>query len=87
MGSEMCIRDRRVVLTGAQEESLGGAGLLDQTMCDNLEAWAKKHYREQLAPEDLGDPALLDEGRRALDELTEILKLGSIYDFQRQTNI
>ena len=85
-GGPACLR-LRVVLTGAQEESLGGAGLLDQTMCDNLEAWAKKHYREQLAPEDLGDPALLDEGRRALDELTEILKLGSIYDFQRLSNI
>ena len=83
-GGPACLR-LRVVLNSSQQQSLGGAGLLDQTMCDTLEAWANKHYREQLAPEELGDPALLDEGRRALDELTQILKLGSIYDFQRQT--
>ena len=83
-GGPACLR-LRVVLNGDQQEALGEAGLLDETMCDRLEAWAKKHYREQLAPEELGDPALLDEGRRALDELTQILKLGSIYDFQRQT--
>jgi succinylarginine dihydrolase len=32
---------------------------------------------------DLADPALLDESRHALDELTQILGLGSLYDFQR----
>ena len=82
-GGPACLR-LRVVLNESQEESLGRAGLLDEAMCDRLEAWAKQHYREQLAPEELGDPALLDEGRAALDELTQILKLGSIYDFQRQ---
>ena len=29
------------------------------------------------------DPALLDESRTALDELTQILRVGSLYDFQR----
>lgn len=82
-GGPACLR-LRVVLNENQEKALGGAGLLDQTMCGSLEVWAKKHYREQLAPAELGDPALLDEGRRALDELTGILKLGSIYDFQRE---
>ena len=83
-GGPACLR-LRVVLNGDQQEALGGVGLLNETTCDQLEAWAKKHYREQLAPEELGDPALLDEGRGALDELTGILNLGSIYDFQRQT--
>jgi succinylarginine dihydrolase len=81
-GGPACLR-LRVVLNSVQEESLSGAGLLDEAMCGSLETWAKKHYREQLAPEDLGDPMLLVEGRTVLDELTQILKLGSIYDFQR----
>ncbi len=82
-GGPACLR-LRVVLNESQEESLGGAGLLDGAMCDRLEVWAKQHYRAQLAPDELGDPALLDEGRTALDELTGILKMGPIYDFQRQ---
>ena len=40
------------------------------------------HQEEELSQEDLGDPMLLDEVRKALDELTGILGLGSIYDFQ-----
>jgi succinylarginine dihydrolase len=32
---------------------------------------------------DLQDPNLLDECRTALDELTQLLKIGSVYDFQR----
>ena len=31
----------------------------------------------------MADPRFLDETRAALDRLTEILGLGSIYDFQR----
>jgi len=29
------------------------------------------------------DPKLIDESRAALDDLSQILQLGSIYDFQR----
>jgi succinylarginine dihydrolase len=48
-----------------------------------LEAWVRRHYREELAPADLADPALLRESREALDELTRILGIGPIYEFQR----
>ncbi len=81
-GGPACLR-LRVVLNSDQIASLGGAGLVDLAMCDTLEAWAETHYRDQLAPDEIGDPKLLDEGRAALDDLTKILKLGSIYDFQR----
>jgi succinylarginine dihydrolase len=50
---------------------------------DVLTAWVKKHYREQIEPKDLADPTLLEESRRALDELTGILGLPAIYPFQR----
>jgi succinylarginine dihydrolase len=43
----------------------------------------ERHYRERLEPADLADVRLLDECRTALDELTALLHLGSIFDFQR----
>ena len=57
--------------------------LLDDALADALDAWIRRHYRDRLAPEDLADPALLDESRRALDELSQLLRLGSVYPFQR----
>jgi succinylarginine dihydrolase len=35
-------------------------------------------------PMDLADPTLLRETRDGLDELTRLLSLGNIYDFQRE---
>jgi succinylarginine dihydrolase len=48
-----------------------------------LTGWVEKHYRDRLHARDLGDPQLLSEVYQALDELTQILGLGSVYDFQR----
>jgi succinylarginine dihydrolase len=42
-----------------------------------------KHYRDRLIPNDLSDPALARECMTALDELTRILGIGSVYDFQQ----
>lgn len=36
-----------------------------------------------LAPEDLAGPALMSQSYTALDDLTRILQLGSLYDFQQ----
>jgi succinylarginine dihydrolase len=47
-----------------------------------LNQWVDKHYRDELSVADLRDPQLLMESRTALDELTQILKLGSVYPFQ-----
>jgi len=55
----------------------------DDGLAAELESWIRRHYRDRLTLDDLADPALLDESRRALDELTKLLKLGSIYGFQR----
>ena len=43
---------------------------LDAALDAALDGWIRRHYRDRLAPADLRDPALLDESRRALDELT-----------------
>ena len=49
----------------------------------SLRAWVEKHYRNELSAADLADPKLLEEGRAALDELSAILQLGNVYEFQR----
>lgn len=49
-----------------------------------LETWVKKHYRDELSADDLHDPNLLKESLEALDELTQILNLGSVYEFQTE---
>jgi succinylarginine dihydrolase len=82
-GGPACLR-LRVVLTEAELTAAKPELFLDVPLYDRLVAWATSHYREELAPEDLGDPALLSESREALDELTQILELGGrYYAFQR----
>jgi succinylarginine dihydrolase len=83
-GGPACLR-LRVVINAAQKDALGARALLDDTLFEELNVWVGKHYREILAPQDLGDPALMLEGHVALDELTQIMKLGSdFYPFQRR---
>lgn len=81
-GGPACLR-LRVVLSGSEERALAARVLLDNPLAGELEAWIRKHYRETLTPIDLHDPALMNESYAALDELTQILQLGSIYDFQK----
>lgn len=80
-GGPACLR-LRVPLTEQERSELGGRVLLDAALLDELEAWVTRHYRDRLGPDDLKDPALLEETRTALDELTQMLGLGAIYDFQ-----
>lgn len=81
-GGPACLR-LRVELTEAQRAAVNPAAWFDEDLHVRLSAWVRRHYRDRLAPADLADPALLDEGRTALDELTGLLNLGSIYPFQR----
>jgi succinylarginine dihydrolase len=81
-GGPACLR-LRIVLTGAERHALRGRVLLDAALLARLENWVRRHYRDRLEGADLADPTLLAESRAALDELTGILALGSIYGFQR----
>lgn len=81
-GGPACLR-LRVVLNEMQCDSLGARVMLDHTLYEDLQQWINTHYREELKPEDIADPALLEESRSALDALCSILRLGSIYEFQR----
>lgn len=80
-GGPACLR-LRIVLTPQELATLPAGVRLTDSNYEALVAWVKKHYREKLKPDELADPKLLEESRRALDELTQLLGLGSIYPFQ-----
>ena len=80
-GGPACLR-LRVVLNERELAAAHPGVFLTPQLFDSLSAWIERHYRDELRPADLPDPKLLDESRRALDELTALLALGSIYDFQ-----
>jgi succinylarginine dihydrolase len=85
-GGPACLR-LRAVLTEAQFEAVQRTSrvVLGQPLYDLLKAWIERHYRERILPGDVADPSLLRESRTALDELTGILSLGPIYDFQKSS--
>ncbi len=80
-GGPACLR-LRVVLNDAELAALPPGVFLTNRSHARLTAWVRRHYRDKLTHADLADPQLLEETRRALDELTRLLGLGSIYPFQ-----
>jgi succinylarginine dihydrolase len=84
-GGPACLR-LRVVLAEPEFESVQQTSrvMLDQPLYDLLKAWIERHYRDRILPADVADPSLLRESHTALDELTSILSLGAIYDFQKE---
>ena len=80
-GGPACL-SLRVVMSPEQIKTMQARVLLNDDLIADLEAWINSNYRDELHPDDLADPSLLAESRKALDELTSILKLGSIYEFQ-----
>jgi len=81
-GGPACLR-LRVPLAPADLAAVNPSAIVGPAKLPELRAWVTRHYREELSAADLADPALLRESRDALDELTRVLDLGPIYDFQR----
>ncbi|MDA1371497.1 MAG: N-succinylarginine dihydrolase [Proteobacteria bacterium] len=81
-GGPACLR-LRVVMNTQQLAGLQARVILNDELHSRLRNWINKHYRDRLAPDDLRDPSLLLESLTALDELTGILNLSSIYEFQK----
>lgn len=81
-GGPACLR-LRVALKKKEYDAMHPHVQLTEELYQKLVKWVEKHYRDQLFPKDLVDPQLLQEGRQALDELSRLLQLGSIYTFQR----
>jgi succinylarginine dihydrolase len=80
-GGPACLR-QRVWLTDAERSAIRADVFYTPSLHDSLAAWVRRHYREVLRPKDLQDPQLARETMTALDELTRLLKLGNVYDFQ-----
>lgn len=81
-GGPACLR-LRVPLTEQELSSMHQGILVSHDLLDTLEDWINQHYRTSLHTDDLADPELMDECFTALDALTKLLNLGSIYPFQQ----
>lgn len=82
-GGPACLR-LRVALNESELAAVNPGVIMTTPLYDNLVQWVDRHYRDRMSDADLVDPQLLIECRTALDELTRILDLGSVYPFQRQ---
>lgn len=81
-GGPACLR-LRVALNEAELQAVNPHVMMTDALFARLNQWVDKHYRDTLSQDDIADPALLQESYSALDELTQILQLGSIYHFQQ----
>jgi succinylarginine dihydrolase len=81
-GGPACLR-LRVPLTDSEILKIKANVFLTPELDSSLEAWVLKHYRDRLVAADLADPELARETMAALDELSGILGIGSVYDFQK----
>jgi len=81
-GGPACLR-QRIRLTDAERAAVQARVFIDDALLAELKAWVQKHYRDRLEPKDLADVSLARESMTALDELTGMLKLGSVYEFQQ----
>ncbi|MCW8108726.1 N-succinylarginine dihydrolase [Alteromonas ponticola] len=81
-GGPACLR-LRVALTEHELDAVNPYTLMNDDQFKRLNTWVDKHYRDALTENDLRDPQLLMESRAALDELTQLMKLGSVYPFQQ----
>ncbi len=83
-GGPACLR-LRVPLEDTERAKVRADVFFTLELEARLSAWIDAHYRDRLVPGDLADPELAREAMQALDELTRILGIGSVYDFQRGT--
>lgn len=81
-GGPACLR-LRVPLNENELKAMHQGIIINEPLLLRLEQWVTQHYRTELNTHDLLDPLLINETFTALDELTQIVQLGSIYPFQR----
>ena len=81
-GGPACLR-LKVILNEDEINKVNKNFILNNKRLELIENLIEREYRDELYPDDLKDPSLLDESRRVLDELTQIFGTGSIYEFQK----
>jgi succinylarginine dihydrolase len=81
-GGPACLRFKAVV-NSDELDKINKKFLLSPEKLINLRALVSKHYRDRINPDDLLDIKLMEESYLFLDELTQLLGIGSIYSFQK----
>ncbi len=81
-GGPACLR-LRVVLNEEEMKATNPHVFITEKLYIQLEQWVEQHYRDELCLADMTDPSFINEVRTALDELTQLLHLGSVYPFQQ----
>lgn len=77
-GGPACLR-LRVVLDAGQAAAIRANIFFSEPLHAALVDWVKRNYRDRLLPQDLADASLLEEIRRALADLEDILALPGFY--------
>lgn len=81
-GGPACLR-LRVVLNENELRETNPSIFMNDQLYTSLVSWVNRFYRDRLTEKDLADPKLQKDNQEALDTLTQILGLGSVYSFQR----
>ena len=81
-GGPACLRFK-ITVNNNEFNQINEKFLLTPKKLMDLRALVTKYYRDKLNPADLLDNNLVQESYRFLDELTQLLDLGNIYDFQK----
>ena len=81
-GGPACLRFK-ITVNNDEFNQINEKFLLTPKKLMDLRALVTKHYRDKLNPADLLDNNLVQESYRFLDELTQLLDLGNIYNFQK----
>ena len=81
-GGPACLRFK-IIVNNDEFNQINEKFLLTPKKLMDLRALVTKHYRDKLNPADLQDNNLVQESYRFLDELTQLLDLGNVYDFQK----
>lgn len=81
-GGPACLR-LKMDLNANELNGIKGRIFFGVKLYKEIKSWIEKHYRDTLTSKDLADPALSEEVQVALNELTQIMECGSLYDFQR----
>jgi succinylarginine dihydrolase len=81
-GGPACLR-LRVPLDARDAASLPASVKFDERLDGALTSIFTRRYRDRVELRDIADASFLIEARTALDEITQALGLGAVYDFQR----
>jgi len=76
-GGPACLR-LRVVLSEAELAAVHKGVILDEARIDKLQDVVRTHYRDELSPADLADPAFADEALAAYEAVVAALDLHSL---------